>query len=98
MLFMEMFDSTVSCIYCASRILPERRESSCIQSAVVQNLHGLGQDYRPGNLAGDGQRRLHYGENSRIVPQFQINVTPKGADQGALADTNNTAGTIVTRA
>lgn len=41
---------------------------------------------------------LHYGENSRIVPQLQINVTPKGADQGALADTNNTAGTIVTRA
>lgn len=54
---MAMFGSTVSCIYCASRILFERRESSCIQSAVVQNLHGLGQDYRPGNLAGDGQRR-----------------------------------------
>lgn len=54
---MEMFGLTVSCFYGASRILAERRESSSIQSAVVQNLDGLGQDYRPGNLAGDGQRR-----------------------------------------
>jgi len=28
------------------------------------------------------------------VPQVQINVTRKSADQGALADTANTAGTV----
>jgi len=29
------------------------------------------------------------------VPQVQINVTRKSADQGALADTTDTAGTVV---
>ncbi|KVW36431.1 hypothetical protein WK95_22295 [Burkholderia ubonensis] len=64
------------------------------QSAVIENLHGLGQDYRPGNLATVSVG-LRYEENPRIVPQLQINVTRKSADQGALADTANTAGTAV---
>lgn len=64
------------------------------QSAVIEDLHGLGQDYRPGNLATVSVG-LRYEKNSRIVPQLQINVTCKSANQGALADTANTAGTAV---
>lgn len=58
------------------------------QSATLENLHGLGQDYRSGTLATVSVG-LRYEESPRIVPQFQINVTRKGADQGALSDTNN---------
>lgn len=64
------------------------------QSAVIENLHGLGQDYRPGNQATVSVG-LRYEANPKIVPQLQINVTRKSADQGALADTDNTAGTVV---
>lgn len=64
------------------------------QSAVIENLRGLGQDYRPGNQA-TVSIGLRYEANPKIVPQLQINVTRKSADQGALADTNNTAGTVV---
>ncbi|HGL6719098.1 transporter [Burkholderia contaminans] len=64
------------------------------QSAVFENLRGIGEDYRPGNLATVSVG-LRYEANPRIVPQLQINVTRKSADQGALADTANTAGTVV---
>lgn len=64
------------------------------QSAVIENLRGIGQDYRPGNLA-TVSFGLRYEANPKIVPQLQINVTRKSADQGALADTANTAGTVV---
>ncbi|WP_246327229.1 transporter [Burkholderia guangdongensis] len=64
------------------------------QSAVIENLHGAGQDYRPGNLA-TVSIGLRYEANPKIVPQLQINVTRKSADQGALADTTDTAGTVV---
>lgn len=57
------------------------------QSAAVENLHGLGQDYWSGNLAAVSVG-LRY-KDPRFVPQFQINVTRKSTDQGALADTNN---------
>ena len=64
------------------------------QSAVIENLRGVGQDYRPGNLA-TVSFGLRYEENPKIVPQLQVNVTRKSADQGALADSTNTAGTVV---
>ncbi|KVZ28732.1 hypothetical protein WL14_04765 [Burkholderia cepacia] len=64
------------------------------QSAVIENLRGIGEDYRPGNVATISVG-LRYEANPRIVPQLQINVTRKSSDQGALADTANTAGTVV---
>jgi hypothetical protein len=64
------------------------------QTAVANRLHQAGQDYRPGNTAtvSFGAR---YEANSDFVPQLQVNVYRKGADQGALADTTDTAGTVV---
>ncbi|KAG8150377.1 transporter [Burkholderia catarinensis] len=64
------------------------------QAAVIENLRGLGEDFRPGNQA-TVSIGLRYEANPKIVPQLQINVTRKGSDQGALADTGNTAGTVV---
>jgi len=37
---------------------------------------------------------LRYEANPTVVPQVQVNITRKSADQGALADTADTAGTI----
>ncbi|HEX7908025.1 MAG TPA: transporter [Paraburkholderia sp.] len=64
------------------------------QSAVVENLDHDGATYRPGNLASMSVG-LRYEANPRWVPQLQINVTRKSHDQGTLADTTNTAGTVV---
>jgi hypothetical protein len=64
------------------------------QSAVIENLHGIGADYRPGNLA-TMSLGLRYEANPRIVPQLQFNVSRKSPDQGALADTIGTGGTVV---
>jgi hypothetical protein len=63
------------------------------QSAVAEKLDQRGGDYRPGNL-GTLSFGLRYEANPQIVPQVQINLTHKSADQGALADTANTAGTV----
>lgn len=64
------------------------------QAAVSQKLNQTGADFRPGNLAtvSFGAR---YEANSDVVPQLQVNITRKGHDQGALADTANSAGTAV---
>jgi hypothetical protein len=64
------------------------------QSAVSENLNQIGGDYRPGNVA-TVSFGLRYEANPKIVPQLQINVSRKSADQGALADTTDTAGTVV---
>lgn len=64
------------------------------QSAVKQQLDQPGADYRPGNLTSVSFG-LRYEATPDIVPQVQINVTHKGRDQGALADSANTAGTAV---
>ena len=66
--------------------------SGQFQSAVKEELDKTGADYRPGNLitVSFGTR---YEANPRIVPQLQINLSHHGADQGALADTTDTAGT-----
>ncbi|MDO3524674.1 transporter [Ralstonia pseudosolanacearum] len=65
-----------------------------VQSAVRQNLRDAGADFRPGNTA-TMSFGLRYEADPHIVPQLQFNVTRKNADKGALADTANTAGTVV---
>lgn len=68
--------------------------SGQFQAAVYQKLDQPGSDFRPGNqdtLA----LGLRYESSMAVVPQFQLNLTHKCADQGALADTADTAGTVV---
>jgi hypothetical protein len=63
------------------------------QSAVASRQDRPGNDYRPGNqtLLSVG---LRYVADPGLVPQVQVNVLHKGADQGALADRAGTAGTV----
>ncbi len=63
------------------------------QAAVAQRLHATGADYRPGNLASMSFG-LRYEAHAKWVPQLQINLQHKGADQGALADRTDSAGTV----
>ena len=64
-----------------------------LQSAVSEKMDVPGNDYRPGNSltlsAG-----LRYVANPIIVPQLQLNLLHKSADQGALADAPDTVGTV----
>jgi hypothetical protein len=64
------------------------------QSAVAEKLNEPGGDYRPGNIA-TMSLGLRYEANPKVVPQLQVNIYRKSHDQGALADTGNTAGTVV---
>jgi hypothetical protein len=64
------------------------------QAALWHKLDQPGQDYRPGNLA-TVSFGVRYEENPDIVPQLQVNVTHKDTDQGVLADTISTGGTVV---
>lgn len=66
--------------------------SAQFQAAFRQKLDQPGQDYRPGNLTVVSLG-LRYEARPDITPQLQLNVSRKGADQGALADRENTAGT-----
>ncbi len=63
------------------------------QAALFHKLDQPGADYRPGNAAtlSFGMR---YEANPTWVPQLQVNVSRKSADQGALADRTDTAGTV----
>jgi hypothetical protein len=65
-----------------------------IQASVSHNLDQPGADYRPGN-----QQTISFGvrdqENPRLVPQVQVNIIHRTPDQGALADTTDTAGTVL---
>ena len=63
------------------------------QAELTHRLDQAGQDYRPGNLT-TMSFGLRNEANPEVVPQLQVNLTRKSADQGALADTPNTAGTI----
>ncbi|MDE1951288.1 MAG: transporter [Betaproteobacteria bacterium] len=63
------------------------------QAAVMHKLDQPGQDYRPGNLA-TVSFGVRYEKNPDVVPQLQVNLSHKSADQGALADTADTAGTV----
>jgi len=64
------------------------------QAAVMEKLNQAGADYRPGDLAtiSVGTR---YEANPQWIPQVQLNLTHKNADSGALADTADTAGTVL---
>ena len=63
------------------------------QGAVSQRLDTPGADYRPGNLASLSLG-LRYEAHANWVPQLQLNLQHKSADQGALADVPDTAGTV----
>ncbi len=54
------------------------------QAALWHKLDQPGEDYRPGNLV-NVSFGVRYEENPMIVPQLQMNITHKSADQGALA-------------
>jgi hypothetical protein len=64
------------------------------QAAVKHNLDQDGADYRPGNqeTVSFGVR---YEANPQVVPQLQVNITHRSVDQGALADTSDSAGTAL---
>lgn len=64
------------------------------QFALAHALHGVAQDYRPGNQLTFAFG-LRYEHDPRWVPQLQINLNHKALDQGALADITDTAGTVV---
>ncbi len=64
------------------------------QVAALHRLDQAGSDYRPGNAA-TASVGLRYEAHPEWVPQVQINVSRKSADQGALADRADTAGTVV---
>jgi hypothetical protein len=63
------------------------------QSAVMEKLDQTGADYRPGN-SENISFGVRYEADPSIVPQVQINLTHKSADQGFLADTTDTAGIV----
>lgn len=64
------------------------------QTAVAHKLDTSGADYRPGDLA-TASFGLRYLADPVWVPQLQVNLSHKNRDEGALADTANTAGTVV---
>ena len=63
------------------------------QSAVAHKMDQPGNDYRPGNNA-TVSFGLRYEADPHWIPQLQLNISRKSADQGALADTTDTAGTV----
>ena len=64
------------------------------QGAVAHRMDQPGNDYRPGN-ATNVSLGLRYERHPAWVPQVQLNLLHKARDQGALADVQNTAGTVV---
>jgi hypothetical protein len=64
------------------------------QSAVAHKQNQPGNDFRPGNSATFGVG-LRYEANPEWIPQVQLNLLHKSRDQGALADTADTVGTVV---
>jgi hypothetical protein len=63
------------------------------QSAVSERMDAPGANYRPGNQA-TASVGVRYEANPDWVPQLQLNVSHKTADQGAFADTPDTTGTV----
>ena len=64
------------------------------QSAVAHRMDQPGNDFRPGNTA-TMSFGLRYEAHPDWVPQLQLNLLHKSADQGALADSTDTAGKVV---
>jgi hypothetical protein len=67
--------------------------SAQFEAAIRERLHTSGNDYRPGN-SQTMSLGIRYLEDAKFIPEVQVNLLHKSADQGALADTSNTAGTI----
>jgi len=67
--------------------------SGQFQSAVVHEQNRPGNDYRPGNSAIVSVG-LRYEANPNWTPQLQIDMFHKSPDQGTLADTADTVGTV----
>lgn len=67
--------------------------SAQFQTALVHKLDAAGSDFRPGNQ-GTLTLGCRYEASRDLVPQLQLNLTHKCADQGALADPADTAGTV----
>ncbi|OIQ95353.1 hypothetical protein GALL_226210 [mine drainage metagenome] len=63
------------------------------QAALLQELNSANETYRPGNTTTISLG-LRYEHSPLAVPQLQLNLTHRSADQGALADTTDTAGTV----
>lgn len=63
------------------------------QAALAHRQSQSGNDFRPGN-ATSLSLGLRYEANPGWVPQLQVNLSHKAADQGALADVPDTAGTV----
>lgn len=63
------------------------------QAAVAHRMDTPGADFRPGNQMSLNVG-LRYEAHANWVPQLQLNLLHKSADQGALADRPNTAGTV----
>ena len=68
--------------------------SAQFQSAVNHHMDQPGNDYRPGNST-TGTFGVRYERDMRWVPQLQVNLLHKSPDQGALADIQSTAGTVI---
>jgi len=68
--------------------------NATFQAAIAHRLHGTGQDFRVGNttFVSFGAR---WEATPTLVPQVQVNISHKGADQGALADNPDSQGTVV---
>ena len=64
------------------------------QAEVSTHQDQTGSDFKPGN-ATNISAGLRYEANPRWVSQLQVNVLHKNRDEGALADTENTAGNAV---
>ncbi|MDE2086657.1 MAG: transporter [Xanthomonadaceae bacterium] len=67
--------------------------SGQFQAAVRERMNRPGADYRPGNQAS-ASLGLRYEAHANWVPQLQLNLLRRSADQGAFADTPDTAGTV----
>lgn len=67
--------------------------SGQFQAAIMEKLNQAGANYRPGNLA-TVSFGLRYEAGPKIVPQLQVNITQRSHDQGALAATTDSAGTV----
>ncbi len=63
------------------------------QSAVAHKQNQPGNDFRPGNLQTFSVG-LRYEAHPSWIPQLQLNVIHRSPDQGALADTADTVGTV----
>jgi hypothetical protein len=63
------------------------------QSALEEKMDQPGNDFRPGNST-TLSAGVRYDAFPAWAPQLQLNVLHKSADQGALADTPDTVGTV----